>query len=98
MTNAKPNDARPSVPYTDEDVADVLDNPEWTAEDFANARPLAEVLPELAAEMERLREERDKAGSLVTLSVDRSILEAIKAGGPGWEARIDEALRRAAGL
>lgn len=50
---AEPNRAWASVPYTDEDVADVLDNPEWTAEDFANARPLAEMLPELAAELER---------------------------------------------
>jgi hypothetical protein len=43
-------------PLTDEEVARIQagiaedpDNPEWTAEDFARAKPFAEVFPELAA-------------------------------------------------
>jgi hypothetical protein len=36
-------------------IAEDPDNPEWTAEDFARARPFAEVLPELAASFKRAR-------------------------------------------
>jgi uncharacterized protein (DUF4415 family) len=40
---------RPGQGYTKEDWEAVADNPEWTAEDFARAKPFAEVFPELAA-------------------------------------------------
>ena len=29
--------------YTDEDMAEVSDNPEWTEDEFARAKPFAEV-------------------------------------------------------
>jgi len=31
------------------------ENPEWTAEDFAKARPFAEIFPELATKRRRMR-------------------------------------------
>ncbi len=34
----------------------------------------------------------------VSIRIDRDVLEYFKAGGPGWQTRINEALRRAAGL
>ncbi len=34
---------------------------------------------------------------MVTLRIDRDVLEHFQAGGPGWQERINEALRRAAG-
>ncbi len=34
----------------------------------------------------------------VTLRVDRDVLERFQADGPGWQDRINAALRRAAGL
>lgn len=34
----------------------------------------------------------------VTLRIDRDVLEHFKAGGPGWQSRINEALRKAVGL
>jgi hypothetical protein len=38
---------KPGQGYTKEDWDAVADNPEWTAEDFAKAKPFAEVFPEL---------------------------------------------------
>jgi uncharacterized protein (DUF4415 family) len=33
----------------------------------------------------------------VTLRIDQDVLEFFRAGGPGWQDRINEALRKAAG-
>jgi hypothetical protein len=40
---------KPGQSYTREDWDAVADNPEWTAEDFARAKPFVEVFPKLAA-------------------------------------------------
>ena len=34
---------------------------------------------------------------LVSLRIDQDVLEYFQAGGPGWQERINEALRKAAG-
>lgn len=34
----------------------------------------------------------------VTIDIDRDVLDAFQADGPGWELRMAQALRRAAGL
>jgi hypothetical protein len=39
--------------YTDRDLEDVLNNPEWTAEDIAKAKRIDDVDPELAANIRR---------------------------------------------
>ena len=49
-------------------------------------------------------EPRPKVGSLpparelVSLRIDRDVLEHFQAEGPGWQERINKALRKAAGL
>jgi len=35
--------------------------------------------------------------SLISLRLDRSVIEAFKSEGPGWQRRINEALKSAAG-
>jgi uncharacterized protein (DUF4415 family) len=78
------------------------ENPEWTEEDFARARPAREVLPPALydALTNKLRGQRgpQKAPTkvAVTLRVDRDVLERFKAKGPGWQSRMNEALGRAA--
>ena len=76
------------------------DNPEWTEADFARARPGSEVLPpEVIAVFGRPRG-RPKSASpkvAVKLRLDPDVLEAFKADGPGWQTRINAALRTAAG-
>ena len=44
--------------FTDADLADVMDNPEWTDEELRNSRPFAEVFPDLATSVARGRSSR----------------------------------------
>jgi uncharacterized protein (DUF4415 family) len=77
------------------------DNPEWTEEDFANARPADEVLPpEFMAAFRRSRGRpkgttKPDAKQQITLRLDRDVIEKFRAKGPGWQSRINEALRKA---
>jgi uncharacterized protein (DUF4415 family) len=38
------------------------------------------------------------AKRLVSLRIDQAVLDRFRADGPGWQSRINEALRKAAGL
>lgn len=73
------------------------ENPEWTREDFRKARPLAEVLPQLAEEMRRHQGQRgpQKAPTkqLISLRVDKDVAEALRSSGQGWQTRANDALR-----
>ena len=76
--------------------------PELTAEDFRRMRPAREMLPKLvgakvAAELlrPRGRPPKDKPKAQVTLRLDAEVLDYFRAGGPGWQTRINAALRRA---
>src|SRR3982074_826492 len=74
------------------------DNPEWTEEDFAKARPPEEVLPpHLLAQFKATRGPQ-KALTKVAVSIRLSpeVISYFKAKGPGWQSRIDEALRKIA--
>lgn len=79
------------------------DNPEWTEADFAKARPISD-FPELAAAFPNGRKRGRPEGSLssrktqVALRIDNDTLERFKAEGPGWQSRMNEALRKAVGL
>ena len=82
--------------YTKADWDDVSDNPEWTAEEMAKAKPFGEVFPELAASARRVRgKQKAPTKQLVSLRLDRSVVDAFKAEGPGWQSRMNEALKRA---
>lgn len=79
-----------------------LDNPEWTEADFARARPAAEVLPpEVLAAFGKGRRGRPVGSSKpdakksITLRLDPDVIEAWRNTGPGWQARMNEALRTA---
>jgi uncharacterized protein (DUF4415 family) len=75
------------------------DNPEWTDEDFAKARPISD-FPHLAAAFPKSKGGRPKGSNKVqvALRLDRDAIERFKADGPGWQSRINEAVRKAAGL
>ena len=73
------------------------ENPEWTPEDFANARPFAEVFPQLANRMRRARGKQvAPTKELVSLRLSRETLARFRALGPGWQTKIDETLSAAA--
>jgi uncharacterized protein (DUF4415 family) len=76
------------------------ENPEWTEEDFRQARPALEVIAELfgddaAAAMKRGRGRPPKEHRKInqTLRLDPDVLEAYRVEGSGWQARINEVLR-----
>lgn len=80
------------------------DNPEWTEEDFARAKPASalhppEVLALLVRKPGRPTGWRKaNAKQSVTLRLSPDVLAALKAGGKGWQVRVDEMLRRDLGL
>lgn len=73
------------------------DNPEWTEADFARARPAATAVPEVvAAHAQRTRgPQRRPTKVLVSLRIERDVLDRLRASGPGWQSRASEMLRRA---
>ena len=78
-------------------IAADLDNPEWTEEDFRSAKPFAEAFPILTEKLRRVRgTQRAPTKQLVSLRLDQDVLLRFRATGPGWQARMNEALRRAA--
>jgi uncharacterized protein (DUF4415 family) len=77
------------------------ENPEWTAADFAKARPASEVLPQifgakLAQEMlkPRGRPRAEHPKERINIRLSHEVLEYFKSEGDGWQTRIDLALRQ----
>ena len=72
------------------------DNPEWTDEDFARARPAAEVLPGLVERHRRTRG-KQKAPTKVHLNIrlDADVVARLREDGEGWQTRLNDILRRA---
>lgn len=89
--------ARSKPGYTQADLDEVLDNPEWTAEEFARARPFAEVFPDLAQSIRREGVRVGKTGKKVAvrLQLDADVVAAFKAEGEGWQTRINDTLKKA---
>lgn len=73
-----------------------------TDEELARMKPLSEVFPEWHADILRKKAGRpplgDKAKQHVSLRLDADVLAKFKATGKGWQGRINDALRKAAGL
>lgn len=81
-------------------IASDPDNPEWTEEDFANAKPFVDVFPALAEKMRKNIRGRPKAENpkvAVSIRLDADIVDAFKADGPGWQSRMNDVLRKAVG-
>lgn len=82
---------------------DVDDNPEWTEADFAAARPASEMFPpEVLALLVRKRGRpigwtKPNAKKSITLRLDPDVIEGWRTSGPGWQSRMNAALRQALG-
>lgn len=97
-------------PLADEEEAEIRrmiasdpDNPGLTGEQIANMRPLREVFPDLAASIDRElarhgRPPVENPRSQVSIRLDPEVLDYYKSTGKGWQSRINDALRKAAGL
>ena len=88
----------PPVVFDDE-------NPEWTEEDFARAKRGDDVPESVRAAFSGGAKPRGRPVGTTTsqkvqvaLRIDRDAVERFKAAGPGWQSRMNEALRKAVGL
>ena len=69
-----------------------------TDEQLAQARPFVEAFPELAETLRRSAGGRPPSTDPkvpVSIRLDREVVEKFRATGPGWQSRINEALRNA---
>jgi uncharacterized protein (DUF4415 family) len=76
------------------------ENPEWTDEMFAQARPLKEAAPDI---YEALREAKRQRGPqkrptkiMIAIRVDRGAVTKYRATGRGWQTRLAATIERAA--
>ncbi len=90
----------PGHGYTEEDWREVSDCPELTDEQMRQARPFAEVFPDLAESIRRARgrPKLDQPKAQVTLRLDAAVLDSFRKSGPGWQGRINDILRKSMGL
>ncbi len=82
-------------------IASDPDAPEATDEQIGQAKRFDKAFPALAEAMRRNAVGRPKAENpkvAVSLRLDQEIVARFKASGPGWQTRMNNALREAAGL
>ena len=81
-----------SKPSSESSWVDPDDAPEWTDEMFDRA--------ELRIGDTIIRRGRPPGSTKtqVSLRLDKDVIAAFRAQGPGWQSRMNEALRKAAGL
>lgn len=92
MSASKPDTA---IIWVDPD-----DAPEWTEEMLATAEVAVgdKVIRPGAWRTAGRPPLRGTAKRRVTLRLDPDVIEKFREGGPGWQARMNEALRKAVGL
>lgn len=94
---------QPGRGYSKADWDIVSDNPPLSRGEMEAARPFKEAFPDIAENMERAiagrgRPKLDKPKQPLNIRLDADIVEFYKATGKGWQSRMNEALRKAAGL
>ncbi|PJR10290.1 BrnA antitoxin family protein [Sinorhizobium meliloti] len=81
-------------------IASDPDAPEATDEQLRQARPFVEAFPDLAESIKRARGRPaiEKPRQQLSIRLDPDIIEHYKATGKGWQSRMNDDLRKAAGL
>ena len=82
----------------DDEIVIDDDNPEWTEEDFARALGPEYLPPEVLAHfpktLARVRGLQKAATKrAVSIRLSAEVVDHFRAGGPGWQTRIDQALK-----
>lgn len=103
-TGVRPGLAEESAPFRHIRPDEPDDeNPEWTDEDFANAKSVWD-FPDLVEALQKTGQlgrrplPEDQRKQRVTLYLDRDVLARLKADGKGWQTRANAALRKALGV
>ncbi len=81
--------------HIDQDAWDAVDSPELTDDELARMKPAREVLkPALFEKLAKGRGPQKKpTKEPVYLRLDREVVEHFRAMGPGWQTKVNEALR-----
>jgi len=76
---------------------DFDENPEWTAETSAEARPFLEVFPELYASWQRTRGRPpiENPKKHISFRLPPDLVDGIRASGAGYNGRVEQVLREA---
>jgi uncharacterized protein (DUF4415 family) len=77
--------------------ADLDENPEWTAKDFAKAKPGRDLPADILAVFPKTKRGRppvEHPKVPVSIRLSAEVVEFFKADGPGWHTRIDQELQR----
>ena len=75
--------------------ADFDENPEWTEEDFARARPFKEMFPEQFRFWELSHQQEETSTVDISFRLAADVVEGVRASGPGYNARVEKVLREA---
>ncbi len=77
------------------------ENPGWTAEDFSQARPASEVLPQVFGEKKakemlkpRGRPRVEFPKERINIRLSHEVIAHFKSAGAGWQTRMDSALKQ----
>ena len=94
--NAKPLTDKEEAKIQREILSDP-DAPEATDEQLAQAKPFAEVFPDLMESIKRSRGRPmvENPRQQISLRLDPEVIAKFKATGRGWQGRINEVLRKA---
>ncbi len=84
--------AKAKRPYSKADMKAVSDNPEWTEQDFARARPFKDVFPALEKTIMRRGPQKAPTKVPVSLRLSPMVVEHFKSQGRGWQTKIDDVL------
>lgn len=97
MPKLKPGTKTPTLEEEaaiNDGIAADPDNPEWTAENSADAKPAAKVFKGLGLETSRSRgPQKTPTKEPVALRLDRDVLEHFRSTGRGWQGRMNDALK-----
>lgn len=64
----------------------------WTDEDFARAERTPAALPDAIANLKRARGPA-RTKEAISIRLDMDLVEKLRATGPGWQSRVNDALR-----
>jgi uncharacterized protein (DUF4415 family) len=80
-------------------IANDPDTLEVTDEHFKRMRPAAEVAPGIVAAYRRSRgPQKSPTKQLISIRLDRDLIEHFRGRGPGWQSEINDTLRKATRL
>jgi uncharacterized protein (DUF4415 family) len=69
-----------------------------TVAELRTARPARDAVPHTVAAVRGRGRPRGESKTLITLRLDKDLIATLRAGGEGWQTRINELLRAAVGL